>query len=344
MLLLALWYLFVFLVGLCVGSFLNVCVARLPYEKSLLWPGSTCPRCWQAIRWYDNLPVLSYLLLRGRCRSCRVGISWRYPAIELFTGLAFLGLFHVEMVANWLDLPLLRQRWALAPGLVPPEALVVFAHHATLLSFLLVASLCDLAEMEIPLSVSLTGTFVGLGLAVLLPWPWPEPAPLAGGPLPPHAGAYPWPVWYPLPAWLPPGSPLLGLLTGLAGAAAGAALLRGVRFLFGVGRGIEGLGVGDADLMMLAGAFIGWQPVVLAFFVSVFPALVLALGQLLLRGEQAMPFGPSLSLGVMTTLLAWPVLGPHFAPGFFDPVMIALLGIVGGGALLVVSFMLRLLR
>lgn len=344
MTLLALWYLFVFVVGLCVGSFLNVCVARLPYEKSLLWPGSRCPRCLQAIHWSDNLPLLGYLRLSGRCRRCQAPISRRYPLVELATGLAFVTLFHVEMVADWLHLPLLRQRWGTAPGLVPPEALVVFAHHATLLSFLLVASLCDLSDMEIPLSVTLAGTFVGLLLAVLLPWPLPEPAPGRPGPLPPWPGAYPWPVWYPLPAWLPPGSWQLGLATGLAGAAAGAALLRAVRFLFQLGRGIEGLGIGDADLMMMVGAFVGWQPVVLAFFVSVGPALLFAIAQLVRRGEQAMPFGPSLSLGVIVTLLAMPVLGPHFGPGFFDPVMVALLGVAGSVSLLAVSFVLRLIR
>ena len=69
-----------------------------------------------------------------------------------------------------------------------------------------------------------------------------------------------------LPRWLPAGSPQLGLATGLAGAVTGMVLLRGVRFLFGLGRGLEGMGVGDADLMMMAGAFVGWQPVVAAFF------------------------------------------------------------------------------
>src|SRR5262249_18246098 len=147
----------------------------------------------------------------------------------------------------------------------------------------------------------------------------------------PYPGVYAWPVWWPLPAWLPPLSWRLGLATGLAGAAAGAVLLRGVRFLFGLGRGKEGMGVGDADLMMMAGAFVGWQVVVLAFFVSVFPALLFALATLVRRGHEYLPFGPSLSLGVLIALFAWPRLGPQFRILFFDPLFLGVLG--GGGAL-----------
>jgi leader peptidase (prepilin peptidase)/N-methyltransferase len=75
--------------GLLIGSFLNVVAYRLPRGESLLWPASHCPSCEQAIKPYDNVPVLSWLLLRGKCRGCGVKISARYPAIELLTALAF---------------------------------------------------------------------------------------------------------------------------------------------------------------------------------------------------------------------------------------------------------------
>jgi len=78
-----------FLVGLVIGSFLNVVIARLPAGVSIVHPGSACPRCGAAIRWYDNVPVLSWLLLRARCRSCGGAISWRYPAVELLTAVLF---------------------------------------------------------------------------------------------------------------------------------------------------------------------------------------------------------------------------------------------------------------
>ena len=76
-----------FLFGLCIGSFLNVCIHRIPESKSIVRPGSMCPNCGHHIRFYDNIPVLSYAVLGGRCRSCRIPISLRYPAVELLTGL-----------------------------------------------------------------------------------------------------------------------------------------------------------------------------------------------------------------------------------------------------------------
>jgi len=80
----------VFLFGLVIGSFLNVCIVRIPEEQSIVRPGSRCPRCGKPIRFYDNVPVVSWLLLRGRCRDCAAPISPWYPAIELLTALFFL--------------------------------------------------------------------------------------------------------------------------------------------------------------------------------------------------------------------------------------------------------------
>ncbi len=79
-----------FVVGLAFGSFLNVCISRIPRDESIVSPPSHCPYCGAAIRWYDNIPLLSWIILRGRCRNCRQRISLRYPAVELLTGLAFL--------------------------------------------------------------------------------------------------------------------------------------------------------------------------------------------------------------------------------------------------------------
>jgi leader peptidase (prepilin peptidase)/N-methyltransferase len=83
---------FALVLGLIVGSFLNVVIHRLPRDESIIHPSSRCPRCRVPVEWYDNVPLLSYLWLRGRCRSCSMPISARYPAIELLTGLLFLAV------------------------------------------------------------------------------------------------------------------------------------------------------------------------------------------------------------------------------------------------------------
>ena len=81
-----LWWVFIGAFGLCIGSFLNVVIIRVPIDKSIVTPGSACPGCGTPIGWYDNLPILSFIVLRGKCRHCGLKISWRYPAIEALTG------------------------------------------------------------------------------------------------------------------------------------------------------------------------------------------------------------------------------------------------------------------
>lgn len=92
-----------FVVGLIFGSFLNVCISRIPRDESIALPPSHCPRCGAGIRWYDNVPLLSWILLRGRCRACEERISLRYPAVELLTGLLFPACY-VAFGPTWLTL------------------------------------------------------------------------------------------------------------------------------------------------------------------------------------------------------------------------------------------------
>src|SRR5262245_44971035 len=129
-------FLLLFVVGAVVGSFLNVCIARLPLQKGLLWPGSRCGHCLYRIPLADNVPLLSYLLLRGRCRNCGEPFSVRYFAVELLTGLAFVGLFVVEVGCNVHGLaPWQPDGWYhLLAGNVPPHGWTLFAFHAVLLS------------------------------------------------------------------------------------------------------------------------------------------------------------------------------------------------------------------
>jgi leader peptidase (prepilin peptidase)/N-methyltransferase len=152
-------------------------------------------------------------------------------------------------------------------------------------------------------------------------------------------------VWHPLPAWLQPGGNWqTGLTTSVAGILAGSMILRAVRFLFGVGRGIEGLGVGDADLMMLAGSFLGWQPTLIAFFVAVLPGLFIGVAQLIIKGNQEFSFGPSLALGILITFLCWRWIGPVVQPVLFDGTIMPIIAIAGSIFLLVISFFLRIVK
>jgi leader peptidase (prepilin peptidase)/N-methyltransferase len=132
------------ILGLAVGSFLNVVIVRLPQSQSLWRPGSTCQACGAAIAWHDNIPVLSFILLRGRCRACRAAISWQYPAVEVTTA----GLFGL----------------ACARFGVTAE----FALAATLLAALLTIAVIDLQHQIIPDLITLPGAVVGFAANVAL--------------------------------------------------------------------------------------------------------------------------------------------------------------------------------
>jgi len=362
------WLLFIFAVGAAVGSFLNVAAARLPREKSLVWPGSRCDSCLQPIRWYDNLPLLSYLWLRGQCRTCKAKFSIEYFLMELFTGLAFVGLFYLEVVLNihqWPDPhPFLRNY-----GLYPPHFWIGFAWHAILLSFLIVASACDLKGWVIPFSLTFTGSLVGLAGSFFLAWPWPwtvaeatprlrpdvmagvNPWMIPGGEGDPmlacglKAGLYPWPVWGPLPDWLAPGGNWqTGIATALAGLLVGTFMLRTAGYLFQKGLQKEALGLGDADLMMMVGCFLGWQPVVAAFFIGALLGLPFSLARMALTRDHYLPFGPSLAAGSIVTMLCWRWIGPYLQPlMFWGEVMVAM-AVAGATIMYLASFLMRLLR
>ena len=141
------WFLdlLVVLWGLLLGSFLNVCIHRLPRELSIVRPRSCCPSCNQTIAWFDNIPLVSYLLLRGSCRHCGVPIPIRYPLIEAATGLVSWLVFH---------------RFGLGPAYF-----VYFVYGASLLA----VSVIDLEHRIIPDEISLSGIVIGLVLAALSP-------------------------------------------------------------------------------------------------------------------------------------------------------------------------------
>src|SRR4030043_1294533 len=140
-----LWHIVSIIFGAFIGSFLNVCISRLPKEESIIWPGSYCPDCKKPIRFYDNIPLVSYVLLTGKCRNCKKPISIQYPLIEGITALSSLFLF-----------------MRFGPSL---SYLFYFAFVAALI----VITIIDLYHQIIPDVISLPGIGVGLIASPILP-------------------------------------------------------------------------------------------------------------------------------------------------------------------------------
>ncbi len=126
------------LLGALIGSFLNVCIYRLPRQESIAWPGSHCPKCAHSIAWHDNIPILSYLALVGRCRHCTVRIPFRYPLVEILNATGYVGLL-----------------WFFGPSWMAVA-------YSVLYSALLVVAGTDLSHKIIPNAVTFPGIIVGL--------------------------------------------------------------------------------------------------------------------------------------------------------------------------------------
>ena len=135
----------VFIFGAIIGSFLNVCIYRLPKGRSVIFPGSHCPNCTAKIHWYDNIPILSYIILGGKARCCKAKISFRYFIVEVLTAIALLALF-------------------IFFGLTPK-----FFAYSILVSGLIIATFVDFEIQEIPDEVSIGLLIAGLVLSAIFP-------------------------------------------------------------------------------------------------------------------------------------------------------------------------------
>lgn len=156
----------VFIFGLVIGSFLNVCIARLPHGHSIVSPPSHCPRCGKPIRFYDNIPIISFFLLRGRCRKCGQPISWRYPAVELINGLLYA----------WI----VREFW------LGGEAVLLMAFC----SALIVITFIDFDHQIIPDVISLPGIVIGIFVGPFFLSALNDPLPFIPAGLVPDAWPY----------------------------------------------------------------------------------------------------------------------------------------------------------
>ncbi|HEY1558361.1 MAG TPA: prepilin peptidase [Kofleriaceae bacterium] len=262
--------------GLLWGSFANVCIYRLPAGQSIVTPGSHCGACKAPVRWYDNVPVLAYFWLRGRCRACGVRFSPRYALVEALTGALF-------GVAWWFTLG----TGGLLAGSIELRALH-FAIDATFVLVMVVIAFIDIDHKLIFNKVVLPAIVVFYAVTFALPerrW-WDG---------------------------------LLGIAIGY-----------GVPWLIGEIyfrlRKREGLGLGDATLLALVGALLGWRGVVCSLFGGSVVGTVVEISKLVARGRSndagadgeatvmttELPFGPYLAIAAVFYLFAEPYVLLHF--------------------------------
>jgi leader peptidase (prepilin peptidase)/N-methyltransferase len=234
----------IFFLGLAFGSFLNVCIYRLPLGLGVGTPRSACPRCKHLIAFYDNIPVLSWLILRGRCRRCKARISARYLLIELLTGVLFLGCY------AYAGLTLATLKYC------------VFG-------FLLLGLIFTDAETKLlPDKLTLPGIALGVAFSLFIPV-----HDLATQFLPGMVN---------LPFSADFAALLLSLLDSLLGAALGASFIYGAGAVYLRWRGAEGMGFGDVKLMAMVGAFLGMKLTIFTIFTASLAGSFFGLGTVLL--------------------------------------------------------------
>ncbi len=220
----------IFVLGLAFGSFLNVCIYRLPLGVSVVTPRSACPKCRAPIALYDNLPVLSWLILRGRCRHCKAGISPRYLIIELLTGALFLACYGYF-------------GWTLSTV------------KYCIFSFLLLGLIFTDAETKLlPDKMTLTGLALGVIFSLIVPVNDLASQFLPGTVDLPFSGDLSGRIW--------------SLADSLLGAGLGASFIYGAGAIYLRWRGAEGMGFGDVKLMAMVGAFLGMKLTVFTIFAA----------------------------------------------------------------------------
>ena len=230
-------YILIFLYGLLIGSFLNVVIYRVPEKQNIVTTRSHCMSCGYELKWYDLVPLFSYLALGGKCRKCKAKISVQYPLIEVLNGILYLVVF-----AKW--------------GLSVDSLL-----YCLLFSALIALSVIDFRTYEIPLGIN--GCILLLGVLQVV---------------------------FHLSSWK---DYLIGFLA--------VSLPLYLLFMITKGRGIGG---GDVKLMAVCGLVIGWQNIILAFFLGCIIGSVIHVLRMRLSGEShVLAMGPYLSLGVMIAAL-----------------------------------------
>ena len=258
-------YIFLFIIGLCIGSFLNVCICRLPKELSIIKPGSFCPRCKTPIKWFDNIPLFSYFVLRAKCRSCQGKISFRYPLIELITACLFVFLYYKFSLS--LD----------------------FLKFAIFFSLLIVVSFIDIDYHAIPVYLCFLGIIAGLLFSI-----YDTVLALRSGDVNNLAivTAFKNLIFGFGFAYL---FKFLGdiLLT----------IYLSLRKKESIEGEKESLGLGDVDFIGMVSLFLGAHLAVITFFIAPFIAVVYSVFALMFKKSHLIPYLPYLSAAALASFL-----------------------------------------
>lgn len=265
----AVGYAFSFIIGSVIGSFLNVVIHRIPNEQSIVFPNSACPKCKQAIKAYDNIPILSWLVLGGKCRNCKERISMRYPAVELLTGLLFVLVF-----------------WQIGFNPYLPVAMIFVAAMVALVFI-------DAEHMILPNVI----TYPLLAFAILVRVAFPL---FSASDFFSDTRVFPL-IQMQGPPWL------VSLVGALLGALVGGGFLWLVGELWKRLRGVDAMGLGDVKMMFGVGALLGWRLTILTIFLGALTGALAGIVVILRQKDRNLqaqiPFGIFLGIGSVIALL-----------------------------------------
>ena len=353
----------VFAFGCTVGSFLNVCVYRIPQHRRLkdqlkgLWsPPSTCPGCQTQISPRDNIPVIGWCLLGGRCRTCQGRISIRYPLVELFNGLLFVLVYWLEVPSGFLDG--IRDSGAYSP--VGPQLITGWSDtavlhwrylfHIVMIESLIVASLIDIDLKIIPDGSTVPAMVIGfvmaagVGQVYLVPVWFQDPrAAQAWDLIWPGMGQY-FEVESQVPAWILAHPHFHGFVCSAVGFLVGGGMVWGVRLIGHWVLRREAMGFGDVILMAMIGTFLGWQPTIAAFFIAPAIALVVVAACWIVKRPREIPYGPYLSVAALMTAVAWRHMGGYLEEIFQQGPLVPLMGVIMFAMLFLTLHVMQLLK
>jgi leader peptidase (prepilin peptidase)/N-methyltransferase len=262
-------YVFVFVFGAVIGSFLNVVIHRIPNEESIVLPSSKCPKCGALLKPYDNIPILSWLILGGKCRNCKAKIAVRYPAVELLTALSFVLVY-------W------RIGW-------DPMLFVGLVFVSVIIALMFI----DAEHMILPNVI--TYPFLVFAFLVRIIYPIVFGTVFSDTTFPPLAAISGYPAW------------VVSLAGAVLGAIAGGGSLWLVGAVWKKLRGVDAMGLGDVKMMAGVGALLGWRLALLSIFLAAFAGAIIGIIVIMRQKDKdfqaQIPFGIFLGIGSVIAFL-----------------------------------------